>query len=201
MNAWLLLMGVLLAQEGRLIEQSTPPFRIRIPAGYDHKVEELPENGLFAFRRPEPVEGTYYPAVSVVTLGGLIGSEPTSAETLEAMRKRMMPGARIEARRDLWAGRPINVIELYWVQEGRLMMSLAAQVPLKPSAVQVNLFAPLSYEASLRRDLRSMLDSLEGESNVSTRAQVFLGWAAVVAGVGAVLILAAVLMRRRAKAA
>lgn len=198
MISWL--AALLIAQAGPVIEHSSPPFKLRLPAGYDRKVEQLPSGGILAYRRAQPVEEKYFPAVSVEVLGGLIGEEPPTEQTLDSLRQRMMPGARVEARREAWAGRTINVIELYWVQEGRLMMSIAAQVPLRPSAIQVNFFAPMSYEVALRSDLRALLDSLEGDSNIPSRAERFLAWAGIVTGVGIALVGALLVGRRLRKA-
>ena len=87
-----------------------------------------------------------------------------------------------------WRSFQIDVVRVQEQPGGIQTITFNAQVPLKPHALQVSVFGLAGEEKQLREDLRSILASIEGESNwLTTEERVSRG----AEGFGRLIILVA----------
>jgi hypothetical protein len=94
--------------------------------------------------------------VMLQDLGGLIGREMPKPSEMPA-------NARVETVP--WKSHEVLLVAVREVEAGVASVTLNAQVPLTPKAIQVSVFGPQSDEAQLRQELRAIVASVEGPTN------------------------------------
>ena len=130
----------------------------------------------------------------VQRMHGTLGQEHLTAADLP-------PGTRLSTQK--WKGFDIDVIRTDTVESGTAIVVYAAQVPLRPEAIQLVLAGPTAQAGGAEAILASALAGLEGQTNwlSSTgragRLGTIVGWVVGIA-VG-VLIVRMVVTRRRAQ--
>lgn len=120
----------------------------------------------------------------------------------ERLARKDLP-AQIQLTTFTWKGLEIDGLRTDTVQAGMPVVIYAAQVPLKPEAIQLIVAGPSSQQPRAEAILTSILASLEGETNWLTSAEragrfgTIVGWALGIAI--AFVIIRLVLTRRRAQ--
>jgi len=129
----------------------------------------------------------------VERMHGTLGQEHLKAADLPR-------GTRLSTQK--WKGFDIDVIRTDTVESGSAIIVYAAQVPLRPEAIQLVLAGPTAQAGGAEAILASALAGLEGQTNwlsSSERAGRFgtiVGW--VVGIVIGVLVVRIIVSRRRA---
>jgi hypothetical protein len=134
-------------------------FSLTIPAGFE-RLTDLSggtPNVMYAFRSTgEPG------AINIERMGGVLGRDRLNPEQMRALAPAGLKFRLITAR---WNGFEIDGMESTISQNGVTMLVVAAQVPLKPEAIQVVVGGDLGEPARVRAVLDQVLSSLKGQTN------------------------------------
>jgi hypothetical protein len=95
--------------------------------------------------------------ISLQDLGGTIGREDLS--------KKQDKPAGVTLEKTHWQSFDIDVFKVEETTGKVTNITLNAQVPLKPRAIQVSVMGPAAEEASLRQEMQAIVTSVAGTSN------------------------------------
>jgi len=121
--------------------------------------------------------------IVIQDLGGPIGREDFS--------KRKDKPQNLTLEKTAWKSFQIDVFKVGENLNSVPFVTLNAQVPLKPHAIQLTVSGPASDESKLRTEMQKILASIDGPTNWLTdeqRARPGINWIAVAAGVMILLI-------------
>ncbi len=137
-------------------------FRVRLPDGYEDVSRRMPLEGAFITVAQFDPRGTALRRlVSLQDLGGVIRQDNDLSKT----RKR--PG-NVKLEKARWRSFTIDVFKVTEVDNGAAYVALNAQVPLMPRGLQVTVSGPAAEEPEVRRELETLLATVEGPSNWTT---------------------------------
>ena len=187
LRAWVLavFLGASLAQ-GAEYSSRELGFRVRMPDGFeDISDRSQVKGGLVTLARFNRMDGRLNRLVSLQDLGGVIRRDNDLTKTRKQPRN-------VTVEKFEWRDFEVDVFNVTEMENGKTYVTLNAQVPLKPRGIQVTMTAPISEEASMRQELKSLLGSIEGPSNWSNKAErITEGTARVWPGVVALGVLIA----------
>jgi hypothetical protein len=174
MHGWVLSMAIAaapLAPPGAdTVTDARRGFSFRVPQGYrDFPAGRSGPKVLHAFATGEPsAEGTRL--LRVEALGGVIGRGELDRPVVEQAARDSVKGLSVEVRgfeyaKLRWKSFDCDLVVTRLGAGGREVVTLGAQVPLAPEAIQLYLAGPAADEAELRATLQTLLGSLEGRSN------------------------------------
>jgi hypothetical protein len=170
-------------------------YRFTVPAGF----VPFPEGkgagpdvvDCWAEERPTP--GYDAVVLCVQRMRTLIPRDAMKAEELPA-GSEMMPLR--------WKELDIQGIRTRTTQEGRQVLALVAQVPMKPEAIHIVLGGSAGRESRIRMMLNEVLASLDGESSwLTSTERAERGGRAFGVWVGLAVVLFVVVMARKRRAA
>ena len=122
--------------------------------------------------------------VSIQPLGGTIGREP-----LDPLGLPHVDGVQFSVRPEKWKSFDIDVMVGVARQQDASILVQIAQVPLKREAIQLAVSGPEAHQAELTALLRTLLGSLDGESNwLSNSERAYRGGKAAVGVVALALV-------------
>lgn len=154
------ILMVLLGITGRAeqINDATYHFTMTIPEGFERATQFPPgkPKWLYAFTKKE-ADGTPV-GIIVERMGAVIGREHLNVGD-------MPPGFRGRLHRLSWRGFEIDAIENPEELNGVALVTIKAQVPLKPEALQVSVVAPAERRDESLALVNRLLGGLTGESN------------------------------------
>jgi len=134
-------------------------FRLSAPDGFAQDPERVQGQVVYAFQRPPEGEQKVGVFIVVSRLGGVLGREKLDPKAMASK------SPQVTLVTEKWQDFDIEVFRVP-EQVGELqLLTFNAQVPLKPEAVQVAVIGEASREAELRSTLRSVLGSLDGQTN------------------------------------
>ncbi len=122
-----------------------------------------------SFMRGQPEGAFGY--LRIETMGGTIdrGSKLDPAIVERAARDSVKDTGvelgRFEYRKTKWKSFTLDLVVTYLSRDGRALMTLGTQVPLRHDAIQLELLGPAADEKLLLGELQSILTSLDGESS------------------------------------
>lgn len=160
----LVLFALACGLSAEFVDDSRYNFRATIPPGFQPLPSHMPrisESTIHAYYLGDLEDDQPDVVIGFENLGGVIGREKLDESSLP-------PGVRgmdMTFERAQWEEFEIDLMVLRMADNGVDMISLAAQVPLKPEAIQVNIAGPQSQEQQVRGYMRAVLDNMEGESN------------------------------------
>jgi hypothetical protein len=168
------------------VDETDPPFRLSIPAGYAIAQEKTARH---AFRKQEI-------GLSLAILPGpLPATTIVDAPDLRSF-KILPPGATYRVVRERWRDVDIDVSETRYDLLGAQTLVLVAAVPLLPRAISIRLHGPVVREEEMRTDLRRVLTTLEGRAGrMSSPLPELLAVTFVTGGVALLLLVAGGLAR------
>jgi hypothetical protein len=152
-------------------------FSATLPDGYTDVSGQARAKCLVAQQKIETTTSGHIETVILLDLKGAIGREDLSKEG------KIPANASLEKTE--WKSFKIDVIRVIENIGGVSFVTLNAQVPLKPHAIQVSVAGPASDETKLRADLLAIVASVDGPTNWLTDEQRFSpkpNWIAVVVG-------------------
>ena len=165
-----LLCGIVLAISATLlnaaVDVSHPQtgLRLLVPEGFEQDPERIKGEVIFAFQRPAAGDHRVVTLILIRRLEGVISREKIGKKLAERY-----PIA--DTTTEQWKGLDLEVFRVY-EREGEIrVLAYMTQVPLKPNAVQVEVFGEADREEELKNLLRSILGSMDGKSNWLTPEQ------------------------------
>jgi hypothetical protein len=162
-----LLLTAALARAGERAAAPQFGFQLEVPDGFVRQPELVGGDILFAFRRPQKEGERFDTTILVSRLHGPLDREKRD-QNRNGVRARN-PQATVST--ETWKAFEIDVFRVPEPAGDFRVVTLNAQVPLKPEAIQVSVAAEEAREADAREVLRSVLAKLEGESNWLTDAE------------------------------
>lgn len=139
-------------------------FRLRLPDGFEEVTGGGPEGAMVVrarFNRDKSLSRL----LSIQDLGEVIRQDANFSR---------LRGARGNVKREKmsWRDFEVDVFNVTEGDRGLIYVSLNAQVPLKPRAIQVTMSALKTDERALRSEMETLLASIEGPSNwISSNAR------------------------------
>jgi hypothetical protein len=161
-TAFLLLALLLLAAPAMSAETVSHPqlgFSMSAPEGFVPTPERVQGKVIYAFDRPPVDQQKASVAILVSRLGGTIPHKRLDPKAVAAKNPL------VTVTTEQWKGFDIDVFRVPEEVEGIRLVTFNAQVPLKREAIQVAVVGEADREEEVRSNLRSVLASLEGESN------------------------------------
>lgn len=134
-------------------------FRVRLPDGFeDVTVGGAGPEGAMLVRARFNRDKSLSRLLSIQDLGEVIRQDANFAR---------LRGARGNIKREKmsWRDFEVDVFNVTEGDRGLIYVSLNAQVPLKPRAIQVTMSALKTDERALRSEMETLLASIEGPSN------------------------------------
>lgn len=145
-------------------------FSVHIPDDYEElPADQVPEGMIAVYVKGDRTDANPDSVISVQSLGGLIGRD--SHLKMSDMPKELAAQG-FTLGKMMWNGHVIDTIEGKVSPSGVAMISVGAQLPLTPSAVQLNFASPAAEEAALRATAKTVVDSVIGTSNWDAPAVV-----------------------------
>lgn len=147
-------------QAGEIVTDEGRGFKLMLPDGFV-PVPELvgvAPSIVHAFGREDPETGDLRIVLMIEDLGGTIGRERITMDHLPT-------GFKGKLFTTQWKGFEVDGIEVPEEADGRKAIALNVQIPLKPTAIQVKLWAFEAHRPELDGLLATTLRGLEGESN------------------------------------
>ena len=166
---------------------------LTVPDGFTPDAERVKKDVVLAFQHAATEEAPFGMYIFVSRMHGVLRREQLDPKSLTAKNPQVT--LFVES----WKGFDIEVLRVP-EQAGDLdVVTFNAQVPLRPEAVQISVAAEASREEEAKRVLRSVLASLDGQTNWLTteeRVERFISGSIKLAGTVAVLVLLAILVWR-----
>jgi hypothetical protein len=144
----------------RLQEQmSKPRFTITPPPGFAAFPPGMQEpNVLYSYVKGDLTDQVPDIVCLVEQLGGTIGQGDDLGAFLASRPD-------ITLLKESWKGYNIDVFRVPQDVQGAEVLTLNAQIPLLPRAIQVKIMGLVEREEELRQDLRAVLNGIDGPSN------------------------------------
>jgi hypothetical protein len=133
--------------------------QLSAPDGFTQDPARVQGSVVYAFQRPPEDEQGVGVFIVVSRLGGVLSREKLDPKALASKMPQVMLAT------EKWKDFDIEVFRVAEQAEEIQLLTFNAQVPLKPEAVQVAIIGEASRESELRSILRSVLDSLDGQTN------------------------------------
>lgn len=139
-------------------------YTIAIPAGFQDNPEAL-RNPLvdFGFFKQGPTG--IRTDINIQPHGRTIEPGPVSDTDLQIIEDQLPPGSKVERTTEQWQNLKISGLHYRIPHNDEIIAVFTARVPLAKEAIQINVSGPIAGELEYRSTLRSLLDSLVGESN------------------------------------
>jgi hypothetical protein len=145
---------------GPVIDDPKFSFRLTLPDGFVPAPDKVRGDIIHAYTRPA---GGGHPAiwVAVQRMGGTLpqgklGPPPAGKPAVTVFTER-------------WKRFDLEVVRLPESSDGVDYLTFNTQVPLAGEAIQLLVFGPATEEAELRAVTRALLDTLDGQSNWTSR--------------------------------
>lgn len=139
-------------------------FSIEIPAGYQDNPEAL-RNPLVAYGFYKIKPNGIRSDINIQPFGRTIDDGPVDETDLQIIVDQLPPGSKVERTTEQWKDHTIAGLH-YRIPHGDDVISVyTARVPLQPEAIQINVSGPIAGELDFRTTLRTLLQSLEADSN------------------------------------
>jgi hypothetical protein len=152
---------------GETVSDPALGFQLAIPDGFVRDPDRLKGDVIHAFQRPPQGKDSIGTFILVRRLGGVIDREKIRPEEVAAKNPQ------ITFVPEKWKEFEIEVFRVP-EQMGELRaLTFNAQVPLKPAAIQLTVIGEVDREDELRSVLRSLLSTLDGQSNWLSRSERF----------------------------
>lgn len=147
------------------VDDRTLKFRLSVPDGFVADPDKVNGDTVHAFQRSPEGDQRVGVFVLITRLGGVIGREKLDIKDIAGRN----PEVTVQAAR--WRGFDIEVIRVPEEIQGVRLVTLNAQVPLRPQAIQVGVVAEASREEEARQVLDAVLERLDGETNWLTQQE------------------------------
>jgi hypothetical protein len=144
---------------GEVVSDQRLGLRLSIPDGFVPFPQGVEGDVLFAFQHPPAVDQKLGSFIRVSRLHGTLGRDKMDPKVIAAK------SPQVTILPEQWKTFEIEVFRVPEQLKGLQVLTFNAQVPLKPEAVQVTVLGEETQENELREVLRSVLASLEGQSN------------------------------------
>ena len=148
-------------------------FAATLPDGLDEFPTNSVPNVLFSRGKMVGPKNTVIRLIVIQDLGGVMGRVDEA--------KRKTPPKNVTEEEAAWKSFKLPVAKVVEDFNGVPSVSFNVQVPLKPHAIQLNVAGPLSDEGKLRKEMETILGSIEGPTNWLTQEdldQRWMGWLA-----------------------
>jgi hypothetical protein len=133
-------------------------FKARLPDNLDDvSIRVAVRGGLISLGKWNSSHTALIKMISLQDLGGTIGREDLS--------KKQDKPAGVTLEKTHWQSFDIDVFKVEETTGKVTNITLNAQVPLKPRAIQVSVMGPAAEEASLRQEMQAIVTSVAGTSN------------------------------------
>ncbi len=139
-------------------------YSISIPAGYQDNPEAL-RNPLvdFGFFKQGPTG--IRTDINIQPLGRTIERGPISDTDLQIIEDQLPPDSQVERTTEQWHNQTIAGLHYRIPHGDEVVAVFTARVPLEKEAIQINVGGPIAGELEYRSTLRTLLNSLVGDSN------------------------------------
>jgi len=149
-------------------------FKVRLPDGFEGVSSRTRTEGVVMMKAKFNRDNSLSRLLSIQDLGEVIRQDANFS------RLRKSAG-NVKLEKIQWRAFEVDVFSVTELDRGMAYVSLNAQIPLKPRAIQVSLSAPKSEERVLHHELETLLATIEGPSNwVTSRDRSALASAGVV---------------------
>lgn len=171
LRKFMLLCVVLIIATGNLLvagETVAHPqlgLRLTVPDGFVKDQTQVRGDVIHAFQRPPIGERKIGTFILISQLKGVLGREKLDIRDLPPNQ------SNVKILTENWKEFDIDVIRLPEEAKTMSLLTLNAQVPLKPLAIQISVFGEAVQEEELRSILQSVLRSLDGQTNWLTEEQ------------------------------
>jgi hypothetical protein len=159
-----LILGCSFSAEAAVLRNEDLGLKVGIPQGFRPNIDDPPGGDVLAsyVRRDDRTNVAI--ALRVERLRGTIGRERLKEEEAQELLPRMglPPGTTLDIVEARWQGFTIDVMRM---RTPNGYLSLVAQVPLKPEAVQIIVSGSVRTEEACRDVLDEVLAGVEGKSN------------------------------------
>jgi hypothetical protein len=143
---------------GETVANQALGFRLSVPDGFVQDPTKAQGDIVFAFMRPPGPSDKANSAVMVSRMRGVIGREKIDPKLLaKAPKVSLVP--------EKWKDFEIEVMRVPEEIGGVKVVTFNAQVPLKPEAIQISVVGEVARENELRSVLRTVLATLDGQTN------------------------------------
>ncbi len=150
---------------GEMVAHSQLGFRFTVPDGFVKDQTQVRGEVIYAFQRPPIGERKIGTFILVSQLKGVLGREKLDIRDLPPNQ------SQVKILTENWKEFDIDVIRLPEEAKTMSLLTLNAQVPLKPLAIQISVFGEAVQEDELKSILQSVLRSLDGQTNWLTEEQ------------------------------
>lgn len=139
--------------------------RFTVPDGFAKDLAQVRGDVIHAFQHPPIGERKIGTFILVSQLKGVLGRKKFDIRDLPPNQ------SQVKILTENWKEFDIEVIRLPEQVGTTSLLTLNAQVPLKPFAIQISVFGEAVQEEELQSILKSVLKSLEGQTNWLTGEQ------------------------------
>jgi hypothetical protein len=157
-------------------------FKATLPDGLDDFSTNMRVKALVSRGKVSPAGLTKM--IAIQDLGGVIGREDLSK----------MPARPRNAtlEKTSWKGFEIDVFRIVENINGTSFVTFNAQVPLRPRAIQVSVVGPASDDSAVRKEMQTIVTSVEGPTNWLTAeersARIQQNYLAIIIGLFALIV-------------
>ena len=130
-------------------------WRLAVPEGF-HRIALDKDTVIAAFKKDNPADATGR-VIILVDLGAPIGREPLE---IPPEKKDSLIVSRYA-----WKSFTVEAVDVVEEMDGVKLLTINAQVPIAPKAIEVKLFGLLAQRAQLQDDMKATLAGLDGNTN------------------------------------
>jgi hypothetical protein len=144
---------------GETVSDQQLGFRLTVPDGFVSAPDRVQGKVIYAFQHPPAGNQKVGTFIAVSRLGGVLGREKLDPREASARG----PGFALSSEK--WKDFDIEVFRVPEQIGDLKLLTFNAQVPLKPEAIQIAVIGEAGQEEELRGALRSVLRTLDGQTN------------------------------------
>jgi hypothetical protein len=157
LSALSLVCSPLLASE--TVSNQQLGLRLSVPDGFVSVPEKVAGDIVFAFQRPAVAGDNANTGILISRMRGVIGREKIDPKILAAKAPKITVVA------EKWKTFEIEVTRVPEEISGIKVVTFNAQVPIKPEAIQISVVGEAARESELRGILRTVLATVDGQTN------------------------------------
>jgi hypothetical protein len=150
---------------GETVSDQQRGFRVTVPDGFVPDAEKVQGAVIHAFQRPPAADQKFGTLILISRLDGVLDRKKIDPKMLAEK------GPQVTIVTEKWKEFDIECFRVPEQAGGLQLVTFNAQVPLKPEAIQIAVGGEAAKENELRDVLRSVLGSLDGQTNWLTSEQ------------------------------
>jgi len=150
---------------GETVSNQPLGFRLSVPDGFVQDPTKAQGDIVFAFMRPAAPGDKANSGIMVSRMRGVIGREKIDPKLMATK------APKVTVVTEKWKDFEIEVTRVPEEFGALKVVTFNAQVPLKPEAIQISVVGETARENELRSALRTVLATLEGQTNWLTTGE------------------------------